>query len=449
MTGLPSNSTTVVSGYVEGYYGRLLSWAERESILEVLAETGFNSYFYGPKDDAKHRVAWREPYDADWRRSFRQFTTRAEQLGISVIAGVAPGLDFDFSGMSSEQGDLALLCAKSEQLLADGAAAIALMMDDIDNDFHTRCGDFTSEGEAHATLANHLLSLTGNHNPVQPALPSVFCVPRIYANELLANNDLTMPAVSTRPIPAQPMGTEKISNKENAEPQDYMRSFTSSLDKKISWLYCGRHVVSSQPEAIHCQEIGASMAHKIVIWDNYYANDYCPRRLFLGAWQGRHSCEHLLLNGTGLPHTDCLLLCIVAATRSASQSSQQSNQELATSIDSVWRECLHSAAVPDEFFQLYSYFNHPVFSDAAPEQALSETAAMRDTGVSAERQIAAIDRLLWSWKAPLASEWYPYLFGLKQDLQMVTGSLPELRIRKTQTPVLAEHLIRHTPPTEH
>ena len=54
----------------------------------------------------------------------------------------------------------------------------------------------------------------------------------------------------------------------------------------------------------------------------------------------------------------------------------------------------------------------------------------------------AIETLLWKWKGPLAREWYPFLFGLKHDLLIETGQLPDLRVVKTQTPALARHLLQ-------
>ena len=48
-------------GYIEGYYGRLLSFAERGRILKQLKHLGMNSYFYAPKDDPYHRFNWRQP----------------------------------------------------------------------------------------------------------------------------------------------------------------------------------------------------------------------------------------------------------------------------------------------------------------------------------------------------------------------------------------------------
>ena len=50
----------------------------------------------------------------------------------------------------------------------------------------------------------------------------------------------------------------------------------------------------------------------MVIWDNFYANDYCPTRLFLGDITGRdffrgNPYGHVI-NGTGLINTDEFLI---------------------------------------------------------------------------------------------------------------------------------------------
>ena len=79
-------------------------------------------------------------------------------------------------------------------------------------------------------------------------------------------------------------------------------------------LYCGSDIVA---ESVCQREIKNYLKlteHKIIVWDNLYANDYCPRRLFLGPWSGRSNAGSVLLNPTGMVHTDCLLLDIMAAT---------------------------------------------------------------------------------------------------------------------------------------
>ena len=35
-----------------------------------------------------------------------------------------------------------------------------------------------------------------------------------------------------------------------------------------------------------------------------------------------------------------------------------------------------------------------------------------------DKDFEALDFLLWKWKGHLSREWYPFIFGLKQDLQI-------------------------------
>ena len=44
-----------IKGYIEGYYGRLLSWDQRRLIVKSLKKNKMNTYFYAPKEDEKHR----------------------------------------------------------------------------------------------------------------------------------------------------------------------------------------------------------------------------------------------------------------------------------------------------------------------------------------------------------------------------------------------------------
>ena len=73
-------SPAAITGYAEGYYGRLLSWDQRARLLDTLRETGGNFYLYAPKDDDYHRFNWRTPYPDDWRENFRTFATKAKPM---------------------------------------------------------------------------------------------------------------------------------------------------------------------------------------------------------------------------------------------------------------------------------------------------------------------------------------------------------------------------------
>ena len=153
--------TQLVLGYAEGYYGRLPSWQDRHALLDTMASLGQTNYYYAPKEDALHRLHWRQPYDAAWREQFRAFCDAAKRRGISIVAGIAPGLDFDYNHLP-DGPDLQALLNKFRQLRADGAVQLSLLMDDIDEDFHTRCAGIRSEGIAHARLSNVLADPWGN-----------------------------------------------------------------------------------------------------------------------------------------------------------------------------------------------------------------------------------------------------------------------------------------------
>ena len=45
-------------GYIEGYYGRLLSWQSRSTLLKFLSHLDMNLYIYGPKEDPYNRIKW-------------------------------------------------------------------------------------------------------------------------------------------------------------------------------------------------------------------------------------------------------------------------------------------------------------------------------------------------------------------------------------------------------
>ena len=46
-----------IYGYIEGYYGKLLSWKHRKKIINKMSKNNMNRYFYAPKEDIFHRNA--------------------------------------------------------------------------------------------------------------------------------------------------------------------------------------------------------------------------------------------------------------------------------------------------------------------------------------------------------------------------------------------------------
>ena len=379
------------TGYIEGFYGRLLEWQDRDRLLDGLDSVGMNSYFYAPKDDAYQRQFWRQTYDSAWRRAFKRFTGKAVTKDIQIIAGISPGLDFDFASLDQadeEGGDFTILLEKSFMLLANGASSISLLMDDITADFDLRSGGFATEGKAHAALTNRL---------GEALAAPVIMVPRIYADSLIADDD--------------------------PQSKTYLKDLTTDLKPHHKVVYCGDDIVAARPDSDKDNYLDPA---KLIIWDNFYANDYCPRRLFLGPWRVANLPD-VMLNPTGMIETDLLLLDLMAVAQNMATKNEDYNspEHLA-----AWRYVISNRGVPDAFFNIAYYLDAPYgfpahFAMPSPDDAL-----------------AALEVLLWRWKAPLQREWYGYLMGLKQDILLAEGQLPLERIKKTQLQPLASMIDR-------
>ena len=396
-----------IRGYAEGYYGRLFSWQERLCVLDTLHRLGMNTYYYAPKEDPNHRLHWRTDYSDAWYADFHSFCLAAGERAITVVAGVAPGLDFDFNDLPDGK-DFRLLVHKCHRLLKQGAHAISLLMDDIDADFDKRSAGFTSEGLAHATLANHLAESLSQDQKL-----SLWVTPRIYADELIE------------------------------DASDYLGTFMATLHEQHRVLYCGSDVVAHTLDVSSTQALDAACRtggkgarrHRVILWDNRYANDYCPRRLFVGPWRDRHAIGDVLLNPTGMVHTDCLLLELMSLGLQNGVSNSEAMKDVSAQSSS-WRAVLQSHEVPEEFFAISAFFDAPVFNTTVDHSSCEISEPIKN----------AIEHCLWRWKTPLAREWYPAIFGLKHDLLTCEGLHAPLRIRKTQTSALAQVLLQNIDP---
>lgn len=372
-----------IIGYIEGYYGRLLNWTERNLIISSLKQNMMNTYLYAPKEDVFHRLRWREPYKKDWRKKFRLFVNFAKQNKIKIIAGIAPGLDFDFSSIDNNKidTDFNLLLNKAKKFLSDGASEICLLLDDIPNDFIKKFGKNASEGSYHAKLANKLAIKLNR---------KIFFVPRIYADELII------------------------------ESKNYLFDLSLSINKNITLIYCGKNVVSNVIKAHRQNSLSRLVKNKIVFWDNFYANDYCPRRLFIGPWKGRSEVENILINPTGMIFTDLLILDIIGKSKKMKTCKK------------AYKSALKQNNIPSEFIVVLKFFESPNFN----------TERNYDEIILNESFFQTIDTMLWKWKCDIAREWYPYLMGLKQDALIALNTQKKDRIIKTQTNPLGNHLLR-------
>jgi hypothetical protein len=367
------------SGYIEGYYGRMFSWEERAEILTALQRLSLNTYVYGPKEDPFHRRQWKLPYPEEWIAQFKLFVKDGKKKNVRVIPSLSPGLSYDYRSTR----DYRILLQKFEAFVACGAETVALFMDDIPEKLPRECAkSFSSLGQAHAALLSRLVKdLRHKQNP---RISLWFC-PTVYCDRFA---------------------------KGGVRNNRYLLDCAAGMPRDISLLWTGPSVVSEKIDGKELKPVSDLFHGNLVIWDNLYANDYCPNRLFIGPYRGRSPAvldvtKGICLNPTGLLKTDILLLGRLSALV---------NKKLPSKKPFVsWME----PAASQKFKTVAKFFDSP-FVKVAP--SVFSSRALR-------HYHKALRYLLWDWKSPLQREWYPFLLMLDTDLNLI-----ERVSKKTVTP---------------
>lgn len=393
MANMSKAGSRKVWGYIEGYYGRLLRWEERASLIDHLASLGGNAYLYAPKEDSLHRRDWRIPYPAGWRGHFRALATRARRRGVDLVPGMAPGLSFDYLSAA----DYRRLLSKLEAFRALGCRTLALLMDDIPAVLPPSCaGSFRTLGEAHGLLLARLLADLGRGGDIK----LWFC-PTVYTDQF-----------ASAPVARDP----------------YLTDLAAAMPREVTLMWTGPRIIAAGLGRRDIGTLSRMFGGRVLLWDNLYANDYCPNKIFLGPYRGRSRetwtlTEGVLLNPTGLPATDRFLLGLLADNRRGRPAAAS------------WSAALDALAVPREFRAVARFLDSPFFEAGAADLAPRRAEACRK----------ALKRLIWDWKGTLHQEWYPYLFMLDADLKASArgaGAPDGEWVRKRYSPLLARLLLR-------
>ena len=372
------------TGYIEGYYGNLLRWDDRCKIINKIKTNGMSSYLYAPKEDIFHRLEWRKLYPQKIIKSFTSFIEFSKTKKVEIIVGIAPGLDFNYNNLYTEfinknHSDLKTLEKKCRQIISFGVKSIALMFDDIDKSKYFDAPNEKEEGKLHAKIANHLK---------KKLKINIFVVPRIYSDELISTNKY------------------------------YLHTFFETLNNEIQVFYCGDNIVAKSL-SFHKIKKFNKYKNKIIIWDNFYANDYCPKKIFLGKLYKRTITSNIMVNLTGMIETDLFLLDVFDIYLKKKNSVKK------------WKDILNKHKVPHKFTLISPMVSHP-FS------------ILKSKKKNICKYIDAIDFLLWKWKSPLSREWYPFLFNLKKDLLIQYDLASSEQVLKTETLPLGEYLTKNS-----
>lgn len=252
----PESSLRYV-GVIEGFYGRPWSEAQRHELFVRMASWRMDTYLYAPKDDLRHRVAWRDPYPASEAAALAGLVTRARDAGVRFVYALAPGLDLDWT----LDRDRAAMLAKFEHLAQLGVTDFALLFDDIPASL-----DSGRQAERQADATNTARAFVRELG-IEGAF--LFC-PTEYC--------------ARRAVP-------------NVAESPYLRTLGARLAPEIEILWTGPEVVSASVPVESIREVAAVLRRRPVLWENLHANDYAPRRVHLGPYDGRDTTLRTELAG--------------------------------------------------------------------------------------------------------------------------------------------------------
>ena len=240
-------------GVIEGFYGRPWSRDQRRELFSWLSGTVLGTYIYGPKDDLKLRAEWRSLYSEDEASELRDLVARCQAAGLRFNCAVAPGLDIRYS----DPDDRRNLEAKVAQLTELGIRDFTLLFDDIPSRLSAEDSrSFKTFAQAQCSVANELLAFVSR----TAAEGQFFFCPTEYCGRFATPN------VSESP---------------------YLNEVGATLDPGIEVFWTGPEIVSETLPAASLREVAGVLRRKPIIWDNFHANDYDIRRVYLGPYSGR------------------------------------------------------------------------------------------------------------------------------------------------------------------
>lgn len=354
------------SGYIEGYYGKELTFEERCGIIAKLSEENMNSFLIASKEDPYHRLHWKETPSTEYLENLKDLIRFGIENSVTIIPALAPGLSYVYDSVS----DQSTLLKRFEQFFECGASTVALLMDDLPLElpepFENSLGSL--HGKLMQTLVYHF-----------PDKEFLFC-PTLYTDELFDTGN---------------------------QADSYLSDLKDTLPDSVSIFWTGKNTIAEFITEDSCQTITDLFANRVIFWDNLYANDYATTRLFVGPFQNRDlsyisdKTAGIMINLTGMYHTDDFILSIVGNWLNHDD----------TSIE-MWKKVAAKYEVPEVLNHYLPWISSPF---SFPE--LSELPE------ELQKPLPFFNSVLVEWQSPLKREWYPYLHRFFTELKLITGTV--------------------------
>lgn len=261
-------------GVIEGFYGPMWTWRERQALLQRLATAGFGFYLYAPKADPFLRRRWQEPHPPELWAELTAFAGACKSAGVRFGLGLSPYEIFNrFDDRARDQ-----LAKKLAQLEHLGIGELAILFDDM----HP---DTPNLARTQADIVNWVRANTST--------PQLSVCPTYYSDD---------------PVLDRVFGQR---------PEGYLEAFGQALDPTVRVFWTGEEVCSREISPGHLKRVERKLGRKPVLWDNYPVNDgdRMSQHLHLRGFTGRPAANEAYLAGHAInPALQPTLTAIPALT---------------------------------------------------------------------------------------------------------------------------------------
>lgn len=338
-------------GIIEGFYGPLWSWQERQQLVRALAPHGYSFYLYAPKADTFLRRRWQEPHPPETASALADFGRFCRKQGLRFGVGLSPYEVFNHFDDAARSA----LASKLAQLDELGIDELAILFDDM-----------RADTPALAETQAEILHWVRGHTRAR----QLSVCPSYYSDD---------------PVLDRVFGER---------PPAYLETLGRLLDHDVQVFWTGEEVCSREISPGHLKRVSERLGRKPVLWDNYPVNDgdRMSRHLHVRAFTGRYAANGAHLSGHGInPALQPVLTRIPAIT--LAQSYRQGTEY--------------------QYGQAFRQAAREVLGKGLAEQLHADLLVLQDAGLGriSEEKRQALLRTYDAYDHPAASEILRWLEG--------------------------------------
>ncbi|SFK02214.1 beta-N-acetylglucosaminidase domain-containing protein [Succinivibrio dextrinosolvens] len=262
-------------GIIEGFYGKLYTKRQRESLCSFASRNGYSYYIYAPKNDRSLRRAWKEEFSDTQIAKLKNFALFCHAHSMQFGIGISPlGITED------PKRELSFLYKKIDTAINEfNADIIAILFDDIK--LYTK-----DEGIKQKQIVKDIFNrLKGKRKRL------IFC-PTYYSFD---------------PILDKVFGER---------PSDYFEQITDNLPHDIEIFWTGNKVLSKSITREDIENINKRFKRKVTIWDNYPVNDgkFISKKIYTREFSSREKLDGVVLSHAVNPMLEANLTKISLST---------------------------------------------------------------------------------------------------------------------------------------